>query len=126
MTTKDFSRYPTIGSFVFEPFIPGGGPMFVLTTWNAGRRDGRSTVAYRLSLGGPGFGPDRILFEGQDFTTPGDPASNEEGLMGFLTLRPGDTDPDYFAAYTPEQLEYCSKWAEALSCEVQARYGEDS
>ncbi len=42
--------------------------------------------------------------------------------MGFLTLRPGDTDPDYFEDYTPEQHAYCDAHAEALSCEVSARF----
>jgi hypothetical protein len=122
--------FPCIGSFVFTPFTPGGGPVFVLTMWDTQRRSnyGKRIFAYRLSLGGPGYGPDRVLFEGSDFETHAPPGSSEaiEGLMGFLCLKPGDTDEEYFAAYTPEQLDFCDKWAEALSCEVQALYGEAS
>lgn len=46
-------------------------------------------------------------------------------VMGWLTLRPGDTDSEYFAAYTPEQLAFCESHAETLSCEVMYRFGED-
>jgi hypothetical protein len=46
-------------------------------------------------------------------------------LMTFLTLRPGDTDAEYFESYTPAQLDYCSHHAEALNCEVMHRFGED-
>jgi hypothetical protein len=44
--------------------------------------------------------------------------------MGFLTLKPGDTDSDYFAEYTPEQMDYCQRYAESLSCEVMG-WAED-
>jgi hypothetical protein len=46
-------------------------------------------------------------------------------LMGFLTLRPGDTDSEYFESYTPEQMHFAETHAEALACEVMARFGED-
>jgi len=45
--------------------------------------------------------------------------------MSFLTLRPGDTDDEYFAAYTEAQRAYCGQHAEALHCEVLARFGEE-
>jgi hypothetical protein len=45
-------------------------------------------------------------------------------IMDLLTLRPGDTDKEYFAKYTPEQLEFCARHAEALSYEVWVRFGE--
>lgn len=131
MSAKNFARYETIGSFVFEPFIPGGGPVFVLGTWDTHRRDeyGKHILAYRLSMGSGRLGEkDSILFEGEDFhCAPGWAIDSNEAiasLMGFLTLRPGDTDEDYFADYTPAQLDYCARYAEALSCEVTARYGE--
>jgi len=36
-------------------------------------------------------------------------------LLGFLTLRPGDTDAEYFENYTDRQREFCDTDAEALS-----------
>jgi hypothetical protein len=69
-----------------------------------------------------------VLFEGSDFHCSPLHAidSNETvaALMGFLTLRKGDTDVEYFADYTPEQLGYSEEYAETLSCEVMARFGE--
>lgn len=68
------------------------------------------------------------LFEGDDFgASPLHAVDSDEtvaALMGLLTLRPGDTDPDYFADYTPEQLRFCTEHAETLACEVEARFGE--
>lgn len=111
--------------------------MFVLILWDTHRRGeyGKHVFAYRLSMGywscyGIPDG-DVVLFEGEDFETHYKPDSacfNDDslvrGIMGFLTLRPGDTDTEYFADYTPEQLDYCARYAEALSCEVTALYGE--
>ena len=61
------------------------------------------------------------LFEGRDystgFSTSVDSDEALRGLMGFLTLRPGDTDAEYFDNYTPAQMawaqangEYMSEW----------------
>jgi len=132
MNTKGYS---TIGSYVFEPFIPGGGPNFVLTMYDTYRFDkyGKHILAYRLSMGSDvnverlHTSPDTVLFEGCDFHTHADIGSNEmiAGIMGFLVLRPGDTDDEYFSDYTHEQLTFCSKYAEALACECMCRYGED-
>lgn len=42
--------------------------------------------------------------------------------MSFLTLRPGDTDSDYFKDYNETQKEFCAQHAESLACEVQNRF----
>ena len=53
-----------------------------------------------------------ILFEGNDFGCPSQikPESKESAiqLLGFLTLKPGDTDSDYFDNYTEAQLNFCN------------------
>ena len=47
-------------------------------------------------------------------------------LMGFLTLKPGDTDREYFDAYTPEQLAWAQSYEpELLEMEVINRFGEE-
>lgn len=62
-------------------------------------------------------GSTRPLFSGSDFgTSPMHDVLSVEsavGLLGFLTLQPGDTDDDYFASYKPAQLA----WAESYECE---------
>lgn len=73
--------------------------------------------AYQLKQGG------KLLFSGEDFGPAPmhciDSDHAVEALMSFLTLRPGDTDEDYFKNYTPEQLAFCDEHAEALSACVQ-------
>ena len=41
------------------------------------------------------------------------------GLLAFLSLKPGDTDPEYFEGYTPEQLEFARQEGESLSLLVE-------
>lgn len=86
-----------------------------LITWETGRRDsfGRTFLAYRLidPLGS-------TVFEGQDFS-PGaatciDSDEAVRGILGFLTLRPGEVESDYFDDYTPAQLEWRDEHAESL------------
>jgi len=88
---------------------PSGG-----SGWNAKERFG-----YRLFLG------DVLVFEGTDFFTPLGMGTDMQRvvleLMSFLTLRPGDTDDDYFANYTDAQIDWRDCYAEDLSAEVSAQ-----
>lgn len=90
---------------------------FRLTMWDTHRRDrrGQTRIGYEL-YDGP-----QLVFSGEDFS--GSPMHADDadatvaGLLCFLSLRPGDTDREYFDDYTPEQLEWCqSGRAEFLSC----------
>ncbi len=58
-----------------------------------------------------------VIFDGDDLSTPPEATPDEAALsaLRFLTLRPGDTDADYFARYTPEQAEWCAVYAEDLA-----------
>lgn len=59
----------------------------------------------------------RAIFAGDDLGIPygANPTGREAAysLLAFLTLKPGDTDADFFASYTPEQLT----WADGPDCE---------
>lgn len=46
----------------------------------------------------------------------------KELIMSLVAMRPGDTDADYFAGYTPEQLAWVTEHGEALGAEREARY----
>ena len=111
----------------FRPYLPGKGPSFRLRTFDRGiYRNGRNQTSYALEMKvGPKY---IVLFTGDDFGhSPMDAIDSDgaiAGLMSFLTLRPGDTDSEYFDAYTPGQLAYCEQHAEALAMEVYARFGE--
>ena len=112
-------------NLIFSPYRKGCGPSFKLETWDTGRNDHRSCprIGYRLTAR-----PGGVLFEGEDFSPGMGTASDSDSamacLMGFLTLRPGDTDQEYFDNYTPAQLAFCDAHAEALGCDVSARLGE--
>ncbi len=120
----------------FKPYRKGMGPVFRLKTWDTNTTGfgGKYVLGYRLSIGRQPNAANQpaawnVLFEGEDFgCSPLYAIDSDETLaaiMAFLTLRPGDTDAEYFASYTPEQLDYCSEHAEALASEVERRFGQD-
>src|SRR6185436_10686133 len=112
---------------VFTPYRKGMGPTFRLTTWDTYRRDnmGKCILGYRLRMCQPGT--ILILFEGEDFGCSPCHAIDSDAavasLMGFLTLKPGDTDSEYFDGYSDLQRDYCSEHAEALQLECMNRFG---
>ncbi|MBL8751414.1 MAG: hypothetical protein JNK78_19820 [Planctomycetes bacterium] len=86
----------------------------VLRTWDTGRtRNGATLVAYELC-----DPASVVLFAGEDFRPSPMHADDSDAtlraLLGFLTLRPGDTDREYFADYTARQLEFATSDAAQL------------
>ena len=69
------------------------------------------------------------LFDGVDFCcSPLSAIDSDDtvaAVMGFLTLRPGDTDEEYFDDYTDTQRQYCEEHAESLAGEVYCRFESD-
>ena len=117
----------------FSPYRKGHGPVFTLTTYDAGTRyedklGSRQYIGYRLTISDPGEKP-YVLFQGDDIGLPRfgsdaiDSDATIKSVMGWLTLKPGDTDEDYFAKYNNDQLGFAAMHAEALLCEVNDRYG---
>lgn len=109
---------------IFRPYAKGKGPVFSLTTYDTGRLDNRGCTLIGYSFRQDG----KVLFKGEDYSTGmgscDDDNASIAGLMGFLTLRPGDTDPEYFEKYTDAQIAFCENHAETLSAEVSFRFGE--
>jgi hypothetical protein len=114
---------------LFTPYRRGMGPRFVLKTFDLGAATygfvGRSRIGYELTQRDPD-GTRTVLFAGKDFSPSPmhaiDSRDTIAGLMGFLTLRPGDTDRAYFADYTPVQIAFAETHAESLSCAVDSRF----
>lgn len=85
---------------------------------------GRSRLDLEVRQGG------RTIFARGDLwiTIPGfwatDGAKAKEAALSCVAMRPGDTDPDYFAHYSDEQLDWARANGEALSCEGENRYGD--
>ena len=110
----------------FAPYLKDKGPTFQLITYNAGLRpDGKECLGYRLTM--KENNKTSVLFEGEDMGLSPlhgvDSDASIEALMGFLTLKPGDTDSEYFEKYTQEQFDFCNNHAEALGWEVERRFG---
>jgi hypothetical protein len=82
-----------------------------------GRGTGKSVLAYRFFYRG------RFILAGADFHCSPlhavDADATVAGLLAFLSLRPGDTDPKYFQGYTPEQLAFARAEGENLSLYVE-------
>ncbi len=99
------------------PYLPGQGPTWDLVTWDPhsyynGGPQRRVGYDFRQT------GSDVALFKGEDFgCSPLHAADSDDclrSLLSFLTLRPGDTDADYFEHYTPAQLLFVEEHAETV------------
>jgi hypothetical protein len=80
-------------------------------------RYGKSVLAYRF------FHRGRLVFAGADFHCSPvhavDADATVAGVLAFLSLKPGDTDPEYFEGYTAEQLAFARAECENLSLHVE-------
>lgn len=91
----------------YTPLVKWSKEGFVLKLWdtNTFGEYGKSRLAYKL------YDEERLIFSGSDyFCSPLHPIEGLHSIVGllfFLTLRPGDTDQDYFYHYTRHQLEWC-------------------
>jgi hypothetical protein len=75
-------------------------------------RYGKWEVPFRLSHHG------ETIFENTLGASPMHATDSDQTLAAivcFCSLRPGDTDPEYFDDYTPRQLAWCKQWGETLS-----------
>lgn len=101
---------------MIEPLREVAAEGWRLAVYETGRCDLRGCEYLRYEFGPLDGEP---LFEGADFATSPmhatDSLESMRALWDFLTLRPGDTDADYFEDYTPEQMEFAEGEAEGLS-----------
>jgi hypothetical protein len=86
---------------------------FRLDLFYAGTAWGRVRIGYKFYDGG------EQIFNGDDFyPSPLYAYDGDEAvvaLLGFLALRPGDTDREHFVSYTERQLDWTVERAEALA-----------
>ena len=114
---------PTIIRLVrFRPYRRCHGPTFSLALYEVPGQSER--IGYTLRQHEHGL--TTMLFDGCDFRpSPLHAWDSDEtvaAIMGFTTLRLGDTDREYFENYTAEQTAFRDTHAEALACEVYARF----
>lgn len=102
-------------AMVSADFTVDDGVSYTLTL-----HDNGGTVGYVLRM--HGTDGTRVIFDGDGFRPsschPIDRPDAIIGLLGFLSLCDGDIDSDYFAGYTPEQLEWRDGYAESLAMVV--------
>jgi hypothetical protein len=107
--------------------LPHSRGAYRLRTWDMRRRypTGQRIIGYKLTA------PDgRTVFRGEDCgVAPSDAIDSDaalRGLLGFLTLKPGDTDDEYFERYTPDQRAFAESDAEELAmyCEHPDETGD--
>lgn len=114
-------------NFLRHVILRAPGGRYDLRTWDSGRTDSMGKTMLRYE-----FRDHRgyILFSGSDFgCSPMKAIDSDEAvgaLLGFLTLRPGDTDRDYFESYTPEQWDFAnSSDCEFLQNESSYRFDRE-
>lgn len=101
-----------------------GDTGYRLLTWDTNSCSG----CYRPRLGYAFYQPniDEPLFVGEDFYVPFNKATDEDSvlrtLLGFLTLRFGDVEFEYFDDYTPEQMDF----VEGLDVEMLRQWSDNS
>lgn len=88
-----------------------------LRTWDAYSRcnTGQRKIGYEFKSSAG-----EVIFRGEDIGVASSDAIDSDaatwGAVGWFTLKPGDTDSEFFDDYTPAQLEWCeSSEAEELS-----------
>jgi hypothetical protein len=113
----------------FRPYIKF--PIFTLKLWDLEDRvDGKWRLGYKLLMKEHKLANSKVLFEGEEYyCSPCHAVDSNDtivDLMGWLTLRKGDTDSEYFKKYTKEQLEFSKQHAEYLNMEVQSRYCDEN
>lgn len=98
---------------------------YFLVLWDTGMRNGNHNyVGYRF------VGPNgQVLFQGTDLGVPQNEAIDSDDvvrtLLKFITLKPGDTDPEAFENYTSEQLEF-TEGDDAHQLRIDLEYAENA
>ena len=74
----------------------------------------------------------RTIFDPESFAIGMPPWDSIDGpkakaaVLGWMSVKPGDTDDDFFEDFTPEQLDFVQQYGEALSLAREERFGEGS
>lgn len=102
----------------------GKGQSELIRTWKRGdfrlklydtftTRNGKSILGYEF------YHKKVLIFEGADYgCSPCHAVDSDDAvaaLLCFLSLRPGDTDREYFDDYTPSQLAFAREYGQELS-----------
>ncbi len=106
-----------------QKYVMNDKTTFVLHTWDTNKVVGNKWVIhFQFIKLGPVF--ETIIFE-DDIHCPSiyaiDSDYTLQAILGFITLRLGDTDREYFKDYTKVQIEFRDTYAEELQLEFTGR-----
>lgn len=120
---EDLNRLFTLRVPAFK-----GEPMIVIHAWDANHVDstGHARIDVEVRQGG------KVIFARGDTwcavngSTSLDGIAAKELVMSLVAMKPGDTDADYFAGYSADQLEWCERYGEHIGCERYFRYCDEN
>lgn len=84
--------------------------------------DGHRGIELEVRHGGKVIFPRGVLYCGVPAGTSIEGVAARELALSTVGMRPGDTDEEYFASYTPEQRAWALEYGDAISTERSARY----
>lgn len=114
--------------FQLRLFLRRNEPRVIVNCYHDGF-DSRGAYKYQLEVrqGGKVIFPVDGPLHGTYFPCwSSDGPNAKEHTLNHLSIKPGDTDDDFFANYTPEQLAFVEKYGEDISCEKERRYCDEN
>lgn len=104
------------------------GPMIMIHAFDANVTGphGHSRIDVEVRRNGQIVFPRGALYCGVPCGTCVDSIEAKELVLSLVGMKPGDTDDDYFAGYTEEQLAFARKYGEMIDCERLDRYCDEN
>jgi len=103
-------------------------PMIVIRAFDGNHVGsyGHTRIDVEVRMGGEIIFPRGATYCGVPRGTTIDGIEAKELVLSLIAMKPGDTDPEYFASYTPEQIAFAREYGEALDLERECRYCDDN
>lgn len=112
--------------FTLHVRVRKGEPVIVIHAYDGPRgtfsATGHSRIDVEVRQGGRVVFPRGALYCGVPSNTTTDGIAARELVLSLVSMRPGDTDEEYFGDYTEEQLSWVNRYAEELSMVREMRY----
>lgn len=99
-------------------------PLIIIHAWdgNAPTMNSHNRIDCELRMGGKIIFPRGETYCGLPRHTCIDGIAARELVLSLFAMKPGDTDDEYFKAYTEEQLDFAKTYGEDLDIVKQERY----
>jgi hypothetical protein len=111
--------------FTLRVAVRRGAPLVIIRAFDANHEDpqtGHRRIDVDVRMGGEIIFPRGSTWCAVNRWTSIDGIEAKELVLSLVGMRPGDTDRDYFASYTPEQLAFAEEYGEELTMARLDRY----